>query len=167
MAAPGSKPKPTVLKVLEGNPGKRPLNINEPVPDPTRPACPSWLRKEAKREWMRITPQLHAMGVLTKIDREALAVYCQTHAKWKEAEEFIAKHGMTYQFPRKDEDGHVVSIYVAQWPQVSIARACADQIRAMCTEFGMTPSARARMVVPGKTDTEDPIEQILNSKRNN
>lgn len=32
MAARGRKPKPTALKVLEGNPGKRPLNDHEPIP---------------------------------------------------------------------------------------------------------------------------------------
>ena len=36
MAKTGRKPKPTALKRLEGNPGKRPLNAMEPVP-PTVP----------------------------------------------------------------------------------------------------------------------------------
>ena len=31
MATRGRKPKPTALKILEGNPGKRPLNAFEPV----------------------------------------------------------------------------------------------------------------------------------------
>ena len=47
----GRKPKPTSLKVLEGNPGKRQLNPNEPKPDASVPKCPAWLSKEAKREW--------------------------------------------------------------------------------------------------------------------
>ena len=33
MAQRGRKPKPTALKVLEGNPGKRPLNLYEPAPE--------------------------------------------------------------------------------------------------------------------------------------
>ncbi|MEQ8198694.1 MAG: phage terminase small subunit P27 family, partial [Clostridiaceae bacterium] len=33
MAQRGRKPKPTAIKVLEGNPGKRPLNKNEPKPE--------------------------------------------------------------------------------------------------------------------------------------
>lgn len=32
MAQRGRKPKPTAVKVLEGNPGKRSLNTNEPKP---------------------------------------------------------------------------------------------------------------------------------------
>ncbi|HZK10243.1 MAG TPA: phage terminase small subunit P27 family, partial [Clostridia bacterium] len=37
MATRGRKPKPTALKVLEGNPGKRPLNKNEPQPERKAP----------------------------------------------------------------------------------------------------------------------------------
>ena len=50
MATRGRKPKPTALKVLEGNPGKRPLNENEPKPENKAPRCPSWLEQEAKNE---------------------------------------------------------------------------------------------------------------------
>ncbi len=49
MATRGRKPKPTALKVLEGNPGKRPLNLNEPKPEKKAPKCPSWLEPEAKK----------------------------------------------------------------------------------------------------------------------
>ena len=41
MATRGRKPKPTALKVLEGNPGKRPLNENEPIPPKGSIKCPS------------------------------------------------------------------------------------------------------------------------------
>ena len=43
MAQRGRKPKPTALKVLEGNPGKRPLNLYEPTPEGDLPECPEWL----------------------------------------------------------------------------------------------------------------------------
>ena len=39
----GRKPKPTALKKLEGNPGKRKLNTKEPVPEKGMPDCPKWL----------------------------------------------------------------------------------------------------------------------------
>ena len=46
----GRKPKPTAVKKLEGNPGKRKLNTKEPVPAKGMPDCPEWLLPEAKKE---------------------------------------------------------------------------------------------------------------------
>ena len=37
------KPKPTAVKKLEGNPGKRKQNTKEPVPGKGIPYCPKWL----------------------------------------------------------------------------------------------------------------------------
>jgi len=54
MAITGPKPKPTAIKILEGNPGKRPLNLNEPKPLQIAPECPDWLLAEAKKEWNRL-----------------------------------------------------------------------------------------------------------------
>lgn len=54
MAQRGRKPKPTALKVLEGNPGKRQLNVVEPKPRNKAPKCPAWLDAEAKKEWRRL-----------------------------------------------------------------------------------------------------------------
>ena len=54
----GRKPKPTALKKLEGNPGKRKLNAKEPVPAKGMPDCPKWLLPEAKEEWKRLCQKL-------------------------------------------------------------------------------------------------------------
>ena len=93
MAQRGRKPKPTALKVLEGNPGGRPLNVNEPKPVKKAPRCPSWLEDEAKKEWKRMGKVLEQLGLLTEMDMAAFAGYCQAYARWKEAEEFITQHG--------------------------------------------------------------------------
>lgn len=109
MATRGRKPKPTALKVLEGNPGKRPLNKNEPQPEKKAPRCPSWLEPEAKKEWKRMAKTLETIGVLTQVDKAAFAGYCQAYARWKEAEEFLSKHGTIFKTP---------SGYIQQVPQV-------------------------------------------------
>ena len=81
MATRGRKPKPTVLKILEGNPGKRPINENEPIPPKGTVKCPTWLEPEAKKEWKRLAPSLEAMGVLTQADLTAFAGYCQAFSR--------------------------------------------------------------------------------------
>lgn len=137
MATRGRKPKPTAVKVLEGNPGKRPLNMYEPVPDKITPECPSWLNDEAKAEWDRLADKMVNLGTLTEMDMAAFAGYCQSYARWKEAEEFIEKHGTIVKTP---------SGYWQQVPQVSIAQTNLKVMLKFCSEFGLTPSSRSRMI---------------------
>lgn len=79
----GRKSKPTAVKKLEGNLGKRKLNTKEPMPGKGMPDCPKWLLPEAKEEWKRLCDKLNQMGVLTEIDRAAFASYCQSYADGK------------------------------------------------------------------------------------
>lgn len=153
MAQRGRKPKPTALKILEGNPGKRPLNEYEPMPNKKAPKCPAWLDKEAKKEWRRMSRQLEIIGVLTEVDMAAFAGYCQAYARWKEAEEFITKHGTIVKTP---------SGYWQQVPQVSIAQTYLKIMNKFCEEFGLTPSARSRITAgSGAVESSDPMEDIL------
>ncbi len=153
MAQKGRKPKPTALKILEGNPGKRQLNNSEPTPAKKAPKCPSWLDAEAKKEWRRLTKQLDDLGLLTTVDMAAFAGYCQAYARWKEAEEFISKHGTIVKTP---------SGYWQQVPQVSIAQTYLKIMNKLCEQFGLTPSARSRIVSDvGRQDPTDPMELIL------
>ena len=155
MAIRGRKTKPTALKVLEGNHGKRPLNDREPVPPKATLKCHAWLLPEAKKEWKRLAPALEAMGVLTMADLTAFEGYCQAYARWKEAEAFITQHGSIFQTP---------SGYVQQVPQVSIAQQNLKIMQSFCSEFGLTPATRARIIAgTGSEDgaSEDPMERLL------
>ena len=94
------------------------------------------------------------MGILTEHDMQAFAGYCQAYARWKEAEEFIEQHGTIVKTP---------SGYWQQVPQVSISRANQAMMLKAAAEFGLTPSARSRIIagnVDGK-DTVDEMELIL------
>ena len=65
----GPPPKPTYLRILEGNPSKRPLNRNEPQPPPVETLDPpDYLGGHAATEWCRIVPGLSAMRLLTIAD---------------------------------------------------------------------------------------------------
>lgn len=141
MARRGRPPKPTALKILQGNPGKRPLPKDEPRPEAKTPSCPRFLSGGAKAEWRRIVPELEALGLLTKVDRAALAAYCQAYARWKEAEAFLTENGTTY--VSRDKDGKVK--FVAPFPQVSIAQKQSQLMHRFLVEFGLTPSSRTRV----------------------
>jgi phage terminase small subunit len=72
----GRRPKPTRVKVLTGNPGKRPLNHSEPRPELSVPECPTQLGPVAQQEWSRLVGELTKLRMLTNLDRAALGAYC-------------------------------------------------------------------------------------------
>lgn len=148
MGRRGPPPKPTALKILNGNAGKHRLDGREPQPAVGTPHCPEWMSEEARRVWKRLVPQLRAMKVLTLVDADALAIYCHTYARWRDAEDFISKHGTVY--PIRDDHGRVKCML--QFPQVSIARNLLLVLRAYQQEFGMSPAARARVVIAGEEE---------------
>lgn len=149
MAIKGRKPKPTNIKKLEGNPGKRPFNTKEPRPNKVAPECPDWLLPDAQDEWKRLAPSLENLGLLTDIDMTAFAGYCQAYARWREAEEFITQHGTIFKTP---------SGYVQQVPQVSIAQQNLKIMQSFCSEFGLTPASRSRLQVGSNNETESSDE---------
>jgi P27 family predicted phage terminase small subunit len=153
MATRGRKPKPTALKMLEGNPGNRPLNKNEPQPNTAVSGCPDWLEDEAKAEWARMGEILEQMGILTEIDTTAFAGYCQAYARWKEAEQFLTQHGSIVRTPNG---------YLQQVPQVSIAQTNLKIVLKFCEQFGLTPSSRSRIVANKSVEeTTDEMEKLL------
>ena len=154
MSIRGPKPKPTAIKILEGNPGKRPLNNKEPKAPQGMPECPEWLEPEAKEVWNRLCVELARMGTLTTVDREVFASFCQSYARWKEAEEFISKHGTIMRTP---------SGYIQQLPQVSIAQTYMKRMNETGSLLGLNASARSRIIVDKQNaNINDEMEEILN-----
>jgi len=136
----GRKKKPTQLKVIEGNRGKRPLPDNEPKPlKPEKiPLPPSYLNAVAKKEWQETAKKLHRLGLLTEIDLTALAGYCDSYSTWLACNEIVEKTGILI----KTKSGYPV--VNPALPQASKAMA---EMRKWLTEFGMTPSSRARVSI--------------------
>ena len=125
--------------------------VDEPQPEKGRPTCPAWLDKEAKRYWREIAPQLETMGILGKCDRGALARYCRTWAKWRQAEEFLMEHGDYVTI--RNAEGQVVEI--KEPPQVARAIRLGDQLLRLEQQFGLTPSARASMAITKENPEEN------------
>ena len=153
--------KPTAIKKLEGNPGKRPLNENEPQFDSSTPTCPAWLTQTAKREWRRVLPLLTEVpGLITQMDRAELAAYCQCYADYVAVVNKIKSlKGTTYEVLNAQGE----TTY-RTYPEIEQRNSLLTQIRAFCTDFGGNPVSRSRMTVPqgSKKNKEiDPLEELL------
>lgn len=127
-----NRPTPTALKKLAGNPGKRPMNKDEPQPKTGAPECPEWMAGDALAEWNRIVPELDRLGVLTCVDGGVLEAYCVTY-------------GAIVTAVKKDEP-----------PKAALL----GQLRAYAAELGLTPAARAKLVIP-KGNENDPAEAFF------
>ncbi len=189
MAKPGPPPKPTNLRLLQGNPSRRPINDKEPKPEAIEgiPKPPFKLKKEAMQIWERMCPMLSRIGLLTVCDTNTLARYCDLFARWIEDRNFIEKHGETYDVPHfyKEEvevvdkkTGETRIKYeqrkefkgVRQYPQVKQYLAYGQQLLRMEQEMGLTPAARSRIEVEvfDKGDSTDPMAEYLasNTRKN-
>ena len=143
-----NKPKPTNLKILQGNPGKRPLPENEPRLEVERPRAPTHLSPQAKAHWPKIVKKLADAKVMTRLDADALALYCEHYAQWAQANQELATNGMT------DLSAQGVPIMS---PWLTISMKAAEAMRKLLIEFGMTPSARTKVqTVPDDSGKADP-----------
>ena len=130
------RPKPTALKLIEGNRGRRPFNKREPKPRPVVPKCPAHLNPPAKREWGRVSKVLHKLGLLTEIDRAQLALYCQAWGRWVETEEALKADGIIIRAP---------SGYPMLNPQYAVCKQAMVTMQRALSEFGMSPASRTRV----------------------
>lgn len=145
----GRKPKPTYLRVLDGNAGKRAPNAEEPQPvgELSEHAPPSWLSDPQKEGWryaMRHAPP----GMLKRLDASILTVWVVAESVHRDASEWVAKKGSLIM----GKNG-----VPYQNPYLAIMNKQAAVMMKAAAELGFTPSSRTRVKVeppkPGEGDT--------------
>ena len=147
------KPKPTHLKVVTGNPGKRKLSKLEPRPKSKLPAPLAELNDDGRAEWRRLTKELGALGMTTGMDWQALTTYCVAHQLWREALRHVLDQGSMVRSPKG---------FPLQNPYMAVVNKQAELMLKLAGEFGFTPSARARMGMALDEITEtDPAEAFF------
>ena len=127
----GGKPKLTALKLLTGNPGHWPLNVNEPEPTPGKPVAPKFLDKVALEKWNDI---LFWCAWIAPVDGDMLALYCDAWARYLTARKLAGEPVIYQDGPRKN-------------PAWTCLKEAFQQIRSAGSELGLSPSGRAG--IPG------------------
>ena len=147
MGARGPAPTPTAILAARGS-WRAAARKGEPKPKIGTPVCPRWLSDEARKIWRRLVPLLVPSGVLTVVDGGALARYCDTWVRWHKATEALDKDGDV--LVRRDGS-------MEASPYVAIYRNLSDMLSRHESQFGLTPAARARLVVEKAEQTQDDI----------
>lgn len=143
---PGRPPKPTALKVIQGNPGKRALKKNAPAPDALAkvPDPPGWFGPIAASIWRQAAPWLVQSKILTDTDLHNLEVFAMAYQRWREAQEDITKNGIVVMGAKQEIKN----------PACTVANEAARQISTFGAALGLDPAARARLK-PGEDEEED------------
>lgn len=135
--------------MLEGNPGGRPLNHEEPKPTIGAPEMPRGMSHVARREWRLMSAHLLKLGVLSVIDGKALAMYCAAYSDWEEADKECKKKGSWIE---------VMGAFGNVWklaPWFNARCTCAKMMKSFLIEFGMTPASRTRLKIEKKSEAQD------------
>lgn len=144
----GRPPKPTRLKIIEGNPGKRPLNVNEPEPEHGIPPMPDWLKAfpVAVKEWERESEILDGMGIMTYADAPNLAHRVYLESLLQEIADRIRKEGMTYDIVRMDAMGNEI-IQHNSHPLLAKFKELTAEYRQIGSLLGLDAGSRSKMSV--------------------
>lgn len=154
----GRKPHPTQILKLKGNPGKRPLNENEPQPALGFPSAPDYLDEQGKAAYARFAADLEAVGVGTKLDGPALELLAAAYAEYVAAEINVLKYGPIWMEGGK-EPGKIPSFVHS--PYKSVRDRAAKRVCSMLSEFGMTPSSRSKVQTDAPRKSGDKWEDLL------
>ncbi len=147
----GRKPKPTRLKQLAGNPGKRPLNDAEPIPEGDLNEPPIWLTESQKEGW-RYAIEHAPKGLLKQLDRTVLTVWVIAEDLHRQAAEKVAKFGLLTQAPN--------SGMPMQSPFLPIINKQAAIMLKAAEQLGFTPASRSRISIPEAAGQSNPFNQL-------
>lgn len=148
----GRPPKPTALKLIEGNPGKRGSGKQEPDPtylsdlDP-----PAWLHPVASEVWRDVAPHLSAAKLLTEVDVQALAMGCVAIAQYRQSVRALGDDLVKSKVVLDDDENPVVTgEHINPW--LIVQSMSFKQAMAIFQQFGMSPAARTRIAIQPQGD---------------
>ena len=158
MGKRGPRKTSTKLQLLRGNPGRRPLNKNEPAPAPlSGDNPPEWLCEEAGKWWLYYGPRLKRRGLLTELDEEKFGTICRLKVRVEELHLDVAEHGVS--FTTKTAG------YEQVRPAAARLDAALDRLMRLWSEFGGSPSSRTGISVkPPETGPKSFIDQKLGGR---
>ena len=147
----GRKPRPTKLKILSGEPNKSRINEHEPEAPEGQPVMPDGLDEVGRKAWHALCESLDALGILSTVDHHALELYCHSYSGYRDALAKAQQFGQILMIDGKPRRNPLMT-------EVHMHRA---EIMRMQSEFGLPPSSRSRLVVPGAQKSLDILDELL------
>lgn len=153
MGKRGPKAKPTALRILEGNPGRLPINEMEPaIFLPARKPADIEADDLASQEWDRLFAAMPP-GIYTAADTSVIANYCLSWSLLIRAQREISLNGiMVAHFAEDEETGARQFIEYKANPAVKVWKAASETLIKLTDRLGLSPGVRSRLELPKRND---------------
>lgn len=158
----GRPNKPTHLKAVEGNLGKRDLETHEPEPPVIDGDAPPHLTGAALEMWNKLFPLLVKHVALSVLDTPKLEMYCASYGRYRHAQDalFETKDGQTVMSTTYTTHGRNGK-QVKTRPEYAQMLEEVRLMHALGAEMGLSPAARARLKGLGQGDMFDEFDELL------
>ena len=150
----GRKPVPTHLKLLRGNPGKRAVNANEPVPSGDLAEPLAWMSESQKQGWTYAIENA-PRGMLKKLDRSVLATWVVAEDLHRQAAAMVEKFGIITKAPQ--------SGVPQQSPYLPVLNKQAQIMLRAAELLGFSPTSRSRVQTPPDDEDANPWQLLRNA----
>ncbi len=147
----GRKPKDLALKLLTGNPGKRPMGSSDAAPFISAPLDkPAWLDEYASKEWDRLVSTL--APILSPASAGMVLIAVDSFSEWMRAVATLEKEGEVY--VTTNVHGQE---FVRPRPEVVMRATARKAYFQALAELGASPVAHSRVhKLPDGNQTEIP-----------
>ena len=144
MGSRGPAPKPTALRLIQGDHPER-INHDEPIPAELEVVCPDGLSDAAQAMWDRYTPDMIAKKVLTAWDADTFGEGLEWFVQSRAALRRVRRAGTSIRGTR----GTMVAN-----PDFLAAKQSLEMAMKVLSRFGMTPSDRSQLRVPSSRKSD-------------
>ena len=156
----GRNPLPSKTKALRGTTRKcretKSDIISVELVGPV--SCPPHLKGEAKKIYEQKVQQCFAMGILSEIDADALAVYAWEYAELIRLAKELKDEGYTYEVTNKNGETETKLN-----PKEKVVRNKIAVVNTIGSQFGWSPVSRMRLqTIAKEEEKKDDFQALIN-----
>lgn len=165
------KPKPLSRQISEGDTrkrGKKKLKqLAKLEAQPTRglPECPEHVIGRARDAWAFWKAELIDMHLDARPDAMMLEGACVNYARAVQADQIVEKEGAIVEDVVLFQGVPTGFVRIKKHPAISISNSAWSQVKAFCSEFGLSPVSRTRLAIEKGEKPGENLGKILTQPR--
>lgn len=155
----GRKPKPIELRLLQGNPSRRPIPADVPKADKLYevPIPPEYLNDIAKECWSYLADKLIKCGIMSNLDVYTLEICCIALSTVRMSAKKIKED--TLVLAVKNEDGSIKS--AQKTPYMNVLKDAIEIFDSYGSKLGLSPTDRMRLKEIKEPQKDNPLQEFI------